>query len=63
MGKDKLKRFSQLKTFKNVIQPQANYYSSDDPIKGNWCDIFENKNPIILELGCGAGEYLSLIHI
>ena len=57
MGKDKLKRFSQLKTFKNVIQPQANYYSSDDPIKGNWCDIFENKNPIIIELGCGAGEY------
>lgn len=57
MGKDKLKRFSQLKTFKNVIQPQTNYLSEDDPVKGNWYDIFENRNPIIIELGCGAGEY------
>ena len=57
MGKDKLKRFSQLKTFKNVIQPQSNYLAKDDPIKGNWDNIFKNNNPIILELGCGAGEY------
>jgi tRNA (guanine-N7-)-methyltransferase len=57
MGKDKLKRFSQLKTFKNVIQPQTNYLSEDDSVKGNWYDIFENRNPIIIELGCGAGEY------
>ena len=35
MGKDKLKRFSQLKTFKNVIQPHTNYLSKDDPVKGN----------------------------
>ena len=58
MGKDKLKRFSQLKTFKNVIQPQTNYLSEDDPVKGNCCmNIFGNRNPIIIELGCGAGEY------
>ena len=57
MGKDKLKRFSQLKTFKNVIQPQTNYLSEDDPVKGNWYNIFGNRNPIIIELGCGAGEY------
>ena len=57
MGKDKLKRFSQLKTFKNVIQPQTNYLSEDDPLKGNWYKIFVNRNPIIIELGCGAGEY------
>ena len=57
MGKDKLKRFSQLKTFKNVIQPKTSYFSEDDSLKGNWSNIFENSNPIIIELGCGAGEY------
>ena len=44
-GKDKLKRFSQLKTFKNVIQPQTNYLSEDDPVKGNWYNIFGNRKP------------------
>ena len=39
MGKDKLKRFFSIKTFKNVIQPQTNYLSEDDPVKGN-CIIF-----------------------
>ena len=62
MGKDKLKRFSQLKTFKNVIQPQTNYLSEDDPVKGNWYNIFGNRNPIIIELGCGAGA-VSYTHL
>ena len=57
MGKDKLKRFSQILTFGNVIQPKINFHSDDHDIKGNWSTVFNNKNPIILELGCGAGEY------
>ena len=57
MGKDKLKRFSQILTFDNVIQPKINFHSEDDDFKGNWSTIFNNKNPLVLELGCGAGEY------
>ena len=57
MGKDKLKRFSQILTFDNVIQPKINFYSKDYDLKGNWSTVFNNKNPIVLELGCGAGEY------
>ena len=57
MGKDKLKRFSQIMTFGNVIQPKINFYSNDDNLKGNWSTVFNNVNPLVLELGCGAGEY------
>jgi tRNA (guanine-N7-)-methyltransferase len=57
MGKDKLKRFSQILTFGNVIQPKINFHSYDHDIKGNWSTVFNNENPIVLELGCGAGEY------
>ena len=57
MGKDKLKRFSQILTFDNVIQPKINFHSDDDDLKGNWSTVFNNENPIVLELGCGAGEY------
>ena len=57
MGKDKLKRFSQILTFDNVIQPKINFFSKDYDLKGNWSTVFNNKNPIVLELGCGAGEY------
>lgn len=59
MGKDKLKRFSENLTFDNLFQP-----SFDDVLnknfsnKGNWNkNYFKNNNPIILELGCGKGEY------
>ena len=57
MGKDKLKRFSQILTFDNVIQPKINFHSNDNDLKGNWSTVFNNENPLILELGCGAGEY------
>ena len=57
MGKDKIKRFSQILTFGNVIQPKINFYSNDDDLKGNWSTVFNNENPLVLELGCGAGEY------
>ena len=46
-------------TFSNVIQPEKEVvFGKDHPIKGNWKkEIFRNDNPIILELGCGRGEY------
>ena len=44
MGKDKLKRFSEIKTFENVIQPKLDYNSVDYLLKGNWSDVFKNKS-------------------
>lgn len=59
MGKDKLKRFAEIKTFENVIQPTAKEaLNTSHFLKGKWgSDFFRNSNPIILELGCGKGEY------
>ena len=59
MGKDKLRRFAENLTFKNFIQPEFDeIFHRDHPLKGNWRkDFFHNDNPIVLELGCGRGEY------
>lgn len=59
MGKNKLERWAELESFTNVIQPGIGEISgTDHKIKGNWRkEIFKNKNPIVLELGCGKGEY------
>lgn len=59
MGKHKLARFTELGTFNNVIQPEPGAeIGKDHPVKGKWKkEIFRNENPIILELGCGKGEY------
>lgn len=59
MGKNKLARWAEMETFSNVIQPDMEgLYGKDHPVKGNWRrDIFRNSNPVILELGCGRGEY------
>lgn len=59
MGKNKLARWAELKTFKNVVQPDPEIKPGmDHPVKGNWNkQIFNNDNPIVLELGCGKGEY------
>ncbi|MFM6947060.1 MAG: tRNA (guanosine(46)-N7)-methyltransferase TrmB [Flavobacteriales bacterium] len=55
MGKDKLKRFAAIKTFANVHEPVM---GEPFALKGNWRkEVFGNNNPIILELGCGKGEY------
>lgn len=41
-----------------VVQPQINFPTTDHPLKGNWKkNFFKNNYPIILELGCGRGEY------
>jgi tRNA (guanine-N7-)-methyltransferase len=59
VGKNKLARWAELGTFDNVIQPETgNNAWKDHIIKGNWRKVmFRNDNPVILELGCGKGEY------
>ena len=59
MGKNKLAKFGEMERFENVIQvpyktlQQENFY-----LNGKWAiSFFKNENPIILELGCGKGEY------
>ena len=58
-GKDKLRKFRDNETFENLLQPTtADVFQKDHPMKGNWGEkMFGNNNPIILELGCGKGEY------
>ncbi|HLW32523.1 MAG TPA: tRNA (guanosine(46)-N7)-methyltransferase TrmB [Aequorivita sp.] len=58
-SKNKLKRFNENETFSNVIQPSREEVFSDSlSLKGNWRkDFFKNSNPLVLELGCGKGEY------
>jgi len=58
-SKNKLKRFRENETFNNVVQPTRDEVVSGNlPYKGKWrTDFFKNDNPIVLELGCGKGEY------
>ena len=57
-SKNKLKRFKENETFKNVIQPKREEIEKNlFPFKGKWREFFGNDNPIVLELGCGKGEY------
>ena len=59
MGKGKLKKFADMAQYDNVIEHPFSVI--DDvafPLRGNWKrDFFKNDNPIVLELGCGRGEY------
>ena len=50
MGQKKLKRFTEIKTFSNVLEYPEN-------MQGKWNAFFRNNNPVILELACGKGEY------
>ena len=55
MGKDKLRRFAAVKSFDNFFEPVI---KEPFPMKGKWrSTYFKNDNPIVLELGCGKGEY------
>jgi tRNA (guanine-N7-)-methyltransferase len=55
MGKDKLWRFAEIQRFPNVTEAP---FSETFPQKGKWKEeIFKNEKPIVLELGCGKGEY------
>ena len=61
MGKDKQKRFQENLTFNNLFQYQYRELTTSEngfPLKGKWrTEYFKNSNPIVLELGCGKGEY------
>jgi tRNA (guanine-N7-)-methyltransferase len=61
MGKNKLKKFAEMETFHNVFQCGIKDLTDDSPVKamaGHWREnYFHNDNPIVLELGCGRGEY------
>ena len=67
MGHGKLKKFAENETFRCLLQPAASevlvkgsgeLVLNDHAIKGCWGrEMFGNDNPIVLELGCGGGEY------
>ena len=55
MGKDKLRRFAVIKEYDNFFEPKI---GEEYFMKGKWkTEYFKNENPIVLELGCGKGEY------
>ncbi len=65
-GKKKLFRFKEMETFSNVLEPvlsdimdeEDTGVFKDHPMKGKWkSEFFKNENPLVLELGCGKGEY------
>ena len=58
-SKNKLKRFKENETFDIVLQPtRVEVTNGEFPYKGKWnSDFFKNTNPILVELGCGKGEY------
>ena len=67
MGHGKLKKFSENETFSCLLQPTteevmdrggAGLVLKDHPVKGHWNEkMFAKEQPIVLELGCGRGEY------
>ncbi len=63
MAKNKHKRFTENKTFNHLFQPSVQeMYEREFNLKGKWnSDYFKNNNPIILEVGCGKGEYTTAL--
>jgi tRNA (guanine-N7-)-methyltransferase len=61
VGKNKLSKFADMQSFSNVIQAPFNAIKNKNhPIRGNWNSVFfKYQQPIILELGCGKGEYVT----
>lgn len=54
----KLEKFADLKTFDNCFNLYFEQLPEGFPLKGKWhSDVFKNNNPIVVELGCGRGEY------
>ncbi|MEJ8802428.1 tRNA (guanosine(46)-N7)-methyltransferase TrmB [Pontibacter sp. H249] len=55
MGRSKLEKFNVIAERENVLQAGDELYGQ---LAGKWNDLFfENNNPIVLEVGCGRGEY------
>lgn len=58
MAKRKLQRFEELKGFDRTFQFPYPLVHTEHNMRGNWKkDVFLNDNPVVLELGCGRGEY------
>ena len=59
MGKNKLSKFADLNTYEHVVQISYKKLLAEEfKYKGKWSEaFFGNSNPIVLELGCGKGEY------
>ena len=60
MGKNKLQKFDEMAGFPHVFQYPFAVLQSEGgcPLKGQWKkEVFKNDNPLVLELGCGRGEY------
>ncbi|MFO7940389.1 MAG: tRNA (guanosine(46)-N7)-methyltransferase TrmB [Bacteroidales bacterium] len=59
MTKRKLQRFAEMETFDHVIQPAfEEVFDKDFRLKGAWNKtFFKHSQPLVLELGCGKGEY------
>ena len=69
MGHGKLKKFAENETFRCLLQPEAasvlakpeasrELVLRDHAIKGRWnAEMFAKDQPIVLELGCGKGDY------
>ena len=59
MGKNKLAKFSDMAGYPHVFQyPYAVLQEQGFPMRGRWNELFfKNDHPIVLELGCGKGEY------
>ncbi len=58
MGKNKLRKFAELEGNPLVLQyPFGRLREEQFEYRGRWHEFFGNRNPIVLELGCGKGEY------
>ncbi|NDW17400.1 tRNA (guanosine(46)-N7)-methyltransferase TrmB [Dysgonomonas sp. 216] len=59
MGKNKLMKFASMEQYPHVFQyPFSALQEKGFEMKGRWNELFfKNNNPIVLELGCGKGEY------
>jgi tRNA (guanine-N7-)-methyltransferase len=59
LSKNKIRKWAEMEKYPNVIQPRfEDVFRKDHALKGKWkTDFFASNNPLILELGCGRGEY------
>jgi tRNA (guanine-N7-)-methyltransferase len=58
LAKRKLQRFAENETFNHFFQPGWEELSAGFSLRGNWNkNFYHNHSPIIIEMGCGKGEY------